>query len=342
MKKSIIYLFASAVLLTACKKDDPITETCSDCDNDSFLFVSNEGSFSETGSVSKINLTKQTVENDLYANANNSVPVGSVVQSLLLTDEGGYVVTNGSDQIVGYNGSDFSHENAITVSYPRYIASEDDFGYVTSGNYAGKVFKFNLSTGAIVDSVAVGNGPEQLVILDDKIVVCNSGGWDNDSTIAIIDKETFELDSLLEVGSKPTDILEDKNGDLWILASGQYASTKEPQIVQLNSSDWSVTQSIVIGTADQNISKMAINADKDMLVYYKSDGVYKLGVSETSAPSSPLISIGGWYGIEANADLFLFESPDFSSVGKVVQYTIDGDSITEYSVGVGPNGGAFN
>lgn len=342
MKKSIIYLFASAVLLTACKKDDPITETCSDCDNDSFLFVSNEGSFGGTGSVSKINLTKQTVENDLYSNANNSVPVGSVVQSLSLTDQGGYVVTNGSDQIVGYNGSDFSHKNAITVSYPRYVASEGDFGYVTSGNYAGKVFKFNLSTGTIVDSVAVGNGPEQLVILDNKIVVCNSGGWDNDSTIAIIDKETFELDSLLEVGSKPTDILEDKNGDLWILASGQYASTKEPQIVQLNISDWSVTQSIVIGTADQNVSKMAINADKDMLVYYKSDGVYKLGVSETSAPSSPLISKGGWYGIEANADLFLFESPDFSSAGKVVQYTIDGDSITEYSVGVGPNGGAFN
>ena len=149
------------------------------------------------------------------------------------------------------------------------IAVSGDYGYVTSGNKAGKVYKFELSTNAIIDSVDVGNGPEQLIITDGKIITANSGGWINDSTIAIIDLETFKLDSLIEVGSKPADIAEDKNGFIWVLASGQYDDTKAPKLVQINPMNWSIEKDLTLGSDDESISKMTIDKTQENIFYYK-------------------------------------------------------------------------
>ena len=77
-------------------------------------------------------------------------------------------------------------------------------------------------------------------------------------------------------------------------------------------------------------------------MFYKSDGVYKINVNESSAPIAAFISASNCYGIEAKSDVFLFIAPDFSSAGHVKQYSMNGDSIAQYDVGVAPNGGVFN
>lgn len=344
MKKPIVYLFACLALLSACEKDPeiPNEESCNDCENDTYLYVSNEGPFGGTGSISKINVTKQTVYNDIYSSANAEIPIGSIVQSLAFHNNIGYAVLNGGDQITTFNESTNEYLSSFSVTYPRYINISGDYGYVTSGNEAGKVYKFELSTNTIIDSVDVGNGPEQLIVTNDKIIVANSGGWINDSTIAIIDLETFKLDSLIEVGSKPTDIVEDKNGFIWVLASGKYDDTKAPKLVQINPMNWSIEKDLTLGSDDESVSKMTTDKTLENILYYKSEGVYKVNINESSVPSVAFISASNCYGIEANLDVFLFVAPDFSSAGYVKQYSMNGDSIAQFNVGVAPNGGVFN
>lgn len=344
MKKPIVYLFACLALLSACEKDPeiPNEESCNDCENDTYLYVSNEGPYGGTGSISKINVTKGTVYNNVYSSANSEIPIGSVVQSLTFHDNIGYAVLNEGEQITSFNKTTNEYISSFSVKYPRYIAVSGDYGYVTSGNKAGKVYKFELSTNAIIDSVGVGNGPEQLIVTNDKIIVANSGGWINDSTIAIIDLETFKLDSLIEVGSKPTDIVEDKNGFIWVLASGKYDDTKAPKLVQINPMNWSIEKDLTLGSDDESVSKMTTDKTLENILYYKSEGVYKVNINESSVPSVAFISASNCYGIEANLDVFLFVAPDFSSAGYVKQYSMNGDSIAQFNVGVAPNGGVFN
>jgi len=344
MKKPIVYLVAFLALLSACEKDPeiPNEESCNDCENDTYLYVSNEGPYGGTGSISKINVTKRTVYNDVYSSANAGIPIGSVVQSLAFHNNTGYAVLNGGDQITTFNESTNEYLSSFSVAYPRYINVSGDYGYVTSGNEAGKVYKFELSTNTIIDSVEVGNGPEQLIFTGGKIIVANSGGWINDSTIAIIDLETFKLDSLIEVGSKPTDIVEDKNGFIWVLASGQYENSKAPKLVQINPLNWSIEKDLTLGSDDESVSKMTIDKTQENILYYKSDGVYKININESSVPGIAFISATNCYGIEANSDVFLFVAPDFSSAGYVKQYSMNGDSIAQYDVGVAPNGGVFD
>jgi hypothetical protein len=343
MKKPIVYLFACLALFSACEKDpEKNEESCNDCQNDTYLYVSNEGPFGGTGSISKINVTKRTVDNDVYSSANNEIPIGSIVQSLAVHNNIGFAVLNAGNKITTFNKSTNEHLSSFSVAYPRYIAVNGDYGYVTSGNYEGKVYKFNLITNTIIDSVEVGNGPEQLIVTNNKIIVTNSGGWSNDSTIAIIDLESFKLDSLIEVGSKPTDILEDKNGFIWVLASGKYENTKAPKLVQINTMNWSIEKDLILGSDDESVSKITIDKTQENILFYKSDGVYKLNINESSAPSDAFVSASNCYGIEANSDVFLFVAPDFSSAGYVKQYSMKGDSIAQYNVGIAPNGGVFN
>ncbi len=344
MKKPIVYLFAFLISLSACEKDSEIAneESCNDCENDTYLYVSNEGPFGGTGSISKINITKRTVINNIYSSANDEIPIGSIVQSLAFQNNIGYAVLNGSNQITTFKKSTNKYLSSFSIKYPRYVSVSGDYGYITSGNQAGKVYKFELSTNAIMDSVDVGNGPEQLIISDGKIIVANSGGWINDSTVAIIDLETFKLDSLIEVGSKPSDIVEDKNGFIWVLASGQYDDTKAPKLVQINPMNWSIEKYLILGSDDESVSKMTIDKTQENILFYKSDGVYKINVNESSAPIAAFISASNCYGIEAKSDVFLFIAPDFSSAGNVKQYSMNGDSIAQYDVGVAPNGGVFN
>ena len=349
MKKSILILFAGTFFLGSCtkEKDNDDNPTCNDCItsiDDSFLYVSNEGPFGGTGSISKINLSTNSIENSFYADANNDIPIGSVVQSLHVIEDRGYAILNGGNEVAAFNVNSFENNTIISINYPRYMTSLNNDGFITSGNYAGKVYRIDLITNMITDSVEVGYGPEQLLISGEQLIVTNSGGWGSDSTISIINLATFEVDTNIIIGSKPTDLVGDKNGMIWILASAQYDANNTPKLVQLDPSDWSVLKSIEIGTADESINKIALNSKGDGIIYYNATDVYALNISDNNSPSNALINEDGLYGVEVDplsGDIFLFDKIDYTSTGFVHRYTSTGVFKTTYDVGVLPNGGVF-
>lgn len=351
----IIFFFLS------CQKenDNGRSDLFTKCGGEAFDFSSgaliiNEGSFQGSGSFSHYDLSTNSVSKNIYKNANCKIPAGLFVQSAAFNNGKGYLVANGSGEIQVVNLSTFEHEKTISLSYPRYMAFEQGKGYITNGTINGKVFVLD-SSNKIIDSIAVAEGPDQIIASNGKILVGSKGHWDNvlyktitDSTVTIINPSDLSTKELL-TWVKPSDFVEDKNGKVWVSCSGNgpYDDGKDtkPAFVKIDVVNGVVEDTLTVGEVGNSISKIAINPEGDVIYYFKIDGVYRLGINGEYQNEKAFISVTGSYGIEVDpesGDLFVFDAEDYASAGKVIRYSALGTKIVSIEVGVAPNGAIFH
>jgi hypothetical protein len=348
MKNNLIAALSLGVLLVGCTDDVVDEESCETPFNfSSGAVVANEGPFGGTGSLSHLDLDNGKVTNFIYEKANCDVPAGQFIQSVAYNDDKGYVIANGSGEVQVIGLSNFKYNQTLSFSYPRYMAFKGNSGYLTNGNYGGKVYKISTGTSIVTDSVVVGSGPEAIVALDNNIVVANSGGWELDSSISFINAATFEVDSTLVLGYKPNDIVVANNGNIWVscagLASWDLNGPTAPQLFEVNPSSKSIVNTYTVGTTDESISKLAINASEDVVYFYNENGVHAFNTDGSTTLGNALIS-GSFYGVEVDpstGNVLVFDAKDYASDGSVGVYSSTGDSLTSYTVGVSPNGAVF-
>ena len=128
----------------------------------------------------------------------------------------------------------------IDIPNCRYMAFKGDKLYVSAyvGSVAnpdmlGSVYEIDTATLAITREVKVGHQPDELCVRDDKIYVCNSGGYFTnryDSTVSVIAISSFEEIKKIPVGLNPTRIRMDEQGHLWVCCQGDYNEV-EPEVV---------------------------------------------------------------------------------------------------------------
>lgn len=347
MKKTMIAVMSLGLLMTACKKDEEQSNLCEVGPlSTSFAYVSNEGPFPNSGSVSKVDLSNGVITEFLYEDANQGVSAGAVIQSVAHNSSNAYVVSTGSG---GGNlhvvDSNFKNKVSLPFSYPRYIDFKGNSAYLTNGSGAGTVYKISTTSNTVSDSVSVGNGPENLLITDDEIIVANSGGWSLDSTISFINLGTFKVDTTINVGYKPNDLVEDKNGNIWVSCSGlsQWDTNgpTAPMLYEINPTTKLVVNSYTVGKVDESISRIAINNAKDVIYYYgASGGVFAFNIDGSSLNSSAIIN-GDFYGIEVDPstdNILTFDAKGLSADGEMSVYSSSGCHIKSYAVGIGANG----
>ena len=121
------------------------------------------------------------------------------------------------------NATTFKVEAEITgFAYPRsFQFVGNGMAAITDGSLDGNVRWINLSTNAITSSTPVGLGPEGMCVLGNRLYVCNSGGWDIDNRIAVIDIPSQSVLTYVNVADRPVEIQIDANGYLWALCSGE-------------------------------------------------------------------------------------------------------------------------
>lgn len=348
MKKSILSIIAAATLLTSCEEDPTIQNGCKEAfDFSSGAIVVNEGPFSGTGSISHVNLTSGAVSNFIYEKANCDVPAGGVLQSAAIHETKGYIVANNSQSVHVVNLVTFENIGTMSMSYPRYIAFKNNFGYVSNGNYAGKLYKFSTGSGVITDSVSVGGGPERIITTDSYIISPNSGGWDIDSTVSFVNIAGFEVDTTITLDYKPKAAAVDKNGKLWVVTSGlgkwDANGPTAPKLFKVDLTTKVVENSYVIGDAAHTASKLVFNAAGDVLFVLKSEGILSFNIDGSNDGDAVFIA-GSFYGLDinpSNDEIFTFDAKDYTSNGSVGVFSATGDSLTTYHVGVAPNGAVF-
>lgn len=326
----------------------------------SYFYVLNEGS--SNGSVTMINRNDE-LTNNYFSTANAGVALGQYPQSMAVNDDYAFiVVTTGSG--AGYvevaNKSDFIHNATIEgFSYPREIALVGDKAYVSNGkgqdaNYAkenNEVYVIDLNTMAVTGEIEVGAGPEKMVESNGKLYVANSGGWSNDdNTVTVIDTDTDEVLETITVKSCPKDMVVDANGDVWVYCSGKPDYSNYPDVSYADSgisviteSSSAVTSYDLTDLSTNGIKNIAINKAKDV-VYFMSDAVYAMNITDTALPTDKFID-ATFYGIDVNPvsdNLWVCVADYAITEGEVHVYNSNGEKLKGFTVGYMPNSTTFS
>ena len=220
MKKTALLVF-SAVLLaiaTGCNKENASefnfagieVEVGENNGNFSQLLILNEGAFPGASTLDLLDFKNKKYCVDIFAQANPEVVqgLGNTANDMAVIDGRLWVLLNASNQVAVLHLPDAKLEKVLEVDSPRFITAEGKYAYITS--YAGavygseemvpgKVYRIDCSTYA-TSTVEVGYQPEGLAILDGKLYVANSGGynWVHDNRISVINLSTFKLEQHIE------------------------------------------------------------------------------------------------------------------------------------------------
>lgn len=120
----------------------------------------------------------------------------------------------------------------IDIPNCRYFAFDGRYAFVSSfagpvqaggSNQLGRVYKIDTLTLEKTDSCTVGYQPEEMVVVNGKLYVANSGGYrqpDYDSTISVVDIASMTEERKIDVACNLHRLRADRHGQLWVSSRG--------------------------------------------------------------------------------------------------------------------------
>jgi DNA-binding beta-propeller fold protein YncE len=339
-------IIINVVAFSACKKDTPSDSAI--MGKQPFaegVFIINEGMFPGIGSVSFYNRTTGKVQNDIYSEV-NGVPLGSTVQSIEVYDSLAYIVVNNSGKVEVVNAGTFKSVGTLTgLNSPRYFIGIDSTkGYVS--DWPNTVAVINLQDLSVTKTIETFSGPEKMVLSGDEVYVINGGGWGIDSTITVIDYHNDLATQTIQVGKRPTGIVKDADGRIWVMCSGKgfngwpHDGDSEGHIMKINPVSHKIEKDIIFPGTANHPEKLAINKDGTILYFLYSQGIYQMNISSSTFNYTMLVESGDFYnlGCDPVSGLIYASDPgDFQSDGYVYRFNpTDGAMIDSLKVGIGP------
>lgn len=355
MIKKIVFSICSLslLLLTSCEKDKEQISSPPP-NNLNGVFVVNEGAFGAGNATISFFSSDSVYSNgDLYQTV-NGFPIGDLLQSMRIHNGKAYLCVNNSQKIEVVSMVDFSKTASIYgISSPRFFIGDGNYGYVSDWG-TNQVYKINLISNTIVDSVLCGGGPEEMGIFNNQLYVCNSGGFGDDSTLTVVNLSTFNVNTTLATGVNPSSLRKDNNGKVWVLCRGSlgpdYVPTPDDpggKLIRINPSSLAI-EWFADFNYDQHPLKLNTNADGSTLYFLFGSSaytgtVYKMAASSTVIPTSPFINREFYaLGIHPTDESIYGGKSSFSSNTHMLHYTNAGVLIDSSSVGIGPSSFVFN
>ena len=345
-------VIAGLITLTlSCKKNNPEPPIVL---LDNRVFVTNEGTFQTgSGTLSIIYRDSLTVKNNVFEKVNDR-PLGNLVQSMVVFNEKAYIVVNNANRIEIADAENLLSLGVIeNLSLPRYflgINSEKAYVSCMGDNTVAVV---NLNDNTITKNITCGTGPERMLFKNNKAFVLNLGGFLVDSTITVINTKTDTVLTTITLAEKPNNICEDKNGNLWVICSGNgwngwpQAGDTEGHLYCVDPDDYSILKDISFPSTNEHPEKLIINQSRDKLYYAMPDGIYEFNITSSELNSNPLIESNTLFyglGFDNNSELiYASDAKDFVQNGWVYRYnSANGAVVDSFNVGIIPNGFWFN
>lgn len=260
--RGILCTLSSIVLLstlTACH-DDHVDDVTGTTDTPIHLYLLSEGLWGGNNSAISAIDDRGNLMTDLYLNANGRW-LGDTGNDLLWHKNHLYVAVAGSRYVaqLSPDGKELHrHTFDDTLGDPRYLAVQNDHLYVSL--YGGMVARFDISDSlALIDTCPVGSYPEEMAIVDNYLVVCNSG-WGNDNTLSIIDLNSFTELKKVQTDYNPTRIVSTDDHRVFFLTTTYDIDwTPISKITRLDCSNWELKD---IASAN----KMLATPDKLLMI----------------------------------------------------------------------------
>jgi len=326
------------------------------------LYIVNEGGFGNgNASISFYDRGDDAVLNDLFFNA-NGVALGDQAQSIAVNGNKAYIVVQNSSKIEVVDLNDFTSIATISdgVESPRYfIGVSDTKGYVSdwgSDGVSGSVRVIDLTNYTVSSTIQTNSqGANRMMLAGGEVFLANSGGLGRDSNITVINTSTDQVARTIAVADNPDGMVQDANGDIWVICKGHTAfdpntfavieAESTPAALLKVSSDGSVLTRLdytAVGFGS-SASAININAAGDVIYYLYSGQIFEMAIAATSLPTAPFTS-DFYYGLSVdpiNGHVIGCEAPDFNSSGSIDIYSSSGTLESTFSVGIGPNGCTF-
>ena len=315
------------------------------------VVVANGGNFSaQDGSLTLYDPTERTA-------STTDINV-AFINSIKARDGRLYVVDNTSADNAGritvYDASTLDRVAQIqNPRPPREIAfGAGDRAYVTNlsrfdANFTPQpstVSILNLSTGAFVDTLAVGRSPEGIVVVEGRAFVANSA----EGTVSVIDTGANTVETTLDLCQGPNETFRDAQGEVAIVCEGS------AEVVFLDPATLDVVDRASIpgpiGSANATQSTYYSAAGQLMIVingspfddvadsYYEIDTEANAFVREITVPSSPRFAgIGAVAYDHLTQEVYLARLPvgdPFTTQGTAFIFDSEGAAVDSFGVGV--------
>jgi YVTN family beta-propeller protein len=310
------------------------------------IFITNEGPFQTgTGTVSFFDLDSNKVSQDIFSSVNGK-PLGNVVQSMSLMNGKGYIIVNNAAKVEVVDASTFQSETVITgVSLPRYILGINaKKAYVS--DWTGVVNIVDLETNTVKGSITAGTGPENMLKAGKYVYVLNVGGFSIDSTVTVIDFATDEVVKTIQVFNRPTGIVEDATGKIWVMCSGKGFNNwpmdddTRGHLIRINPGSLTVDLDISFEDSSVHPEKLVTNAAKNQLYFLYNNGICKYSTSLASGSPVRVVNHSNLYALafdKANDMLLASDPVDYQQNGWVIRFRADnGASIDSIQAGIIP------
>ena len=356
MNKSNLTRIVTLIILTAslfgsCKKEDENPPIYIDSDNR--VFVTNEGPFQNgSGSLSVFYRNTLEVYNNIFVGV-NGFKLGNLVQSICVHNDKVYIVVNNAGRIEIANKNDLVYKGSIEgINLPRYfLPVNDQKAYVTS--WDNKVYVVDLNTNSVSGEISTATGPEKMMKVGDEVWVLNQGGLSYDSTITIINSNDDQVIMNLVVGDKPSGIVSDKDGFVWVMCSGNGwngfpgADDSRGKLVCIDPLDHSIINTHVFPYTDKHPEKLVIDSEGENMFYNYPGGLYSQSIYEETLEVEPLYAHESMFyalGFDpVSSTVFVSDPLDFIQAGIV--YRIDaytGEELSVFEAGIIPGEFFFN
>lgn len=192
------------------------------------VFITCDGVFpSGTGMVSFYN-RQDAAQADIFGKENNSAALGNTVQSMSLYNGKAYIMVNNANKMVIADAKTFQNPETVTgITYPhQFLPIDKTRAYASEWGdkgMKGAVRVFDLVLKTFGKSISTGgSGAGNMLRIGSTVWVVNNSGLNftkADSTIAIIDVDRDSVTKTIHVGSSPNSMVQDVNGDVWVLCS---------------------------------------------------------------------------------------------------------------------------
>lgn len=248
MKKIALLVFSAVlVAIASCTKENTPDPQFAGIDvevgeqSGSFnkLYILNEGAFPGASTLDLLDFKNKKYCADIFAQANPDVVqgLGNTANDFIVADNRMWVALNASNQVAVLHMPDAKLERIIDVESPRFIVAESGYIYVTSYGAAvyggeemvpGKVYRIDRKSYE-VKTVEVGYQPEGLAVLQGKLYVANSGGynWVHDNRISVIDLASFKLEKHIEAPMTNLFQMVATDDRIWVSSYGESTWTQD-------------------------------------------------------------------------------------------------------------------
>jgi YVTN family beta-propeller protein len=334
------------VLVVSCNKE-PIETVVPDSLSNGFL-VLNEGLFQQNNSsISWVDNASSSVTSDFFLSKNNRL-LGDTGNDMQIYGAKIYIVVNGSSSIEVLEkstGKSLKQINMFvgnTAKSPRSITFHGNKAFISC--YDGFVDVLDTTSLSIVQRIQVGSNPEGLAVSNGKLFVANSGGLNFpnvDSTLSVIDLTTYQEIQKITVGKNPGSVIVDQEGDVYVIARGNYGSNPS-RMVRVNAINLSVEEQFPFDAL--GISRMNDNFLITFYNYSTQSSAVRLfdPLSETLLNSNLINTsdIQTLYGVGYNPyndKIYCLDAMNFTNTGYLRRYSSQGVYETSYHVGLNPS-----